>query len=195
MIGRKRSGFTVLELIIVIFIVGVLGAIVAATLTKSLQDNARVEQETIVQRDLSLALDRVGKVIRSTTQLLAASQTNLKIRGYARAADLAPSEIEYYLDNGAWKLSVIAASGTPPNYTYLPGNKVVSLLAGKLTNDLNDPLFRFYDQKGLLLSFPVIQAAVTVIEIRPKGTDSKSSLTKPVELSTKVHLRNFKTNL
>ncbi|MEK7548329.1 MAG: type II secretion system protein, partial [Patescibacteria group bacterium] len=139
--SRSRAGFTVIEMIITIFIVGVLGAIVTATLTKSLQDNARVEQETIVQRDLSLALDRVGKVIRSTTQLLAASQTNLKIRGFAKSADQAPSEIEYYLENGSWKFSVIAASGLPPDYIYLSSDKVVSILAGKLTNDNNNPLF------------------------------------------------------
>lgn len=195
----RRKGFTIIELIVVAGLGSILGAIVVSVVIKNFSDNRRVESTSLVQRDINLAIDGVNKVLRSTTQILEATATTVKVRAYRNVGDVAPSEIYYYIatHNGqqAVRYSVIPASGTAPNYTYNAQDAQTYTLLPKVTNNIGLPLFKFYDQNNVLLTSPVVLSEVRVIEVSPSCLDIAGTLTTPIVVTTRATLRNFKTNL
>ena len=193
--SRHGAGFSVLELIVVIFIVSLFGGLVSSTILKSYANNRLVETQAIVQTELNLAVDRLSRVLRSSTVILQATETNFKIRGYPNVADNAPSEINFYLENTKIKYSVIPPSGTAPNYTYNQGDAKYYTLIGKTTNSVNNPVFRYYNDQNALLNFPVTIASIKVVEPTLSAVDASNVLQTPIIVTTKITLRNFKTNL
>ena len=192
---KIQRGFTLIELLVVIFIISIFGAIISSTFIKSYANNRNVETQAVIQTELNKAVDRLSRVLRSATQILEATQTNLKIRGYPNVSDSAPSEINFFLSGTVLKYSVIAPSGQAPNYTYNQADAKFFTLVGKMTNDVNTPVFRYYDNQGLLINFPVAISSIRIVEPTLSAIDSSNSLRFPIVVSTKITLRNFKTNL
>jgi len=193
---KKHPSFTIIELVVVMFIIAILGTVTASFIIKSLRDQERLQAQALVQGQLTTALERVAKVIRGTTVLIQTEQNILTIRGWANVSDTAPSEVSYFIDtDSSWKFSVIPASGTAPNYVYGPNDKKTYTLADKLVNDTSHPLFNYYDELNNQLSFPVSVAAIKMVELSPLAKDTTNWLILPVELTTRVNLRNLKTNL
>lgn len=194
---RSKQGFTIIELIVVMGLTALLGGIVSSVIISSYQSNRKVESASIVQRDINLAMDRVNRVLRSTTDLQQADSTSLRIRGYLNAADAVPSEIYFFIDNatGAIKYDVILPSGAAPNFTYDPAQATTYTLLPKVVNSASDPLFYYYNEIGEQLESPVNLSAVKSVEVIPKSIDTAGTLSEPIVVSTRVTLRNFKTNL
>lgn len=193
--SRQSAGFSILELILVIFIVSLFAGLVSSTIIKSYSNNRLVETQAIVQTELNLAVDRLSRVLRSSTLILEATQTNLKIRGYPSTADNAPSEINFYLQNSALKYSVVPPTGTAPNYTYNINDAKYYTLLGKTSNSIANPVFRYYNDQNVLLNFPVSIGSIKVVEPNLSALDSTNVLPNPIIVTTKITLRNFKTNL
>ena len=192
---KSRNGFTLMELLVVIFIISLFGGIVSSTFIKSYANNRLVETQAIVQTELNQATDRLTRVLRSATLILEATETNFKMRGYPNAADTAPSEINFYLNGTALKYTVIPPSGQAPNYTYNPADAVLRTLVAKTTNSVSNPVFRYYDDVGGVLSFPVGISSIKIVEPTLSAIDSSNVLKNPIVVTTKITLRNFKTNL
>ncbi|OGD64657.1 hypothetical protein A3A71_01215 [Candidatus Berkelbacteria bacterium RIFCSPLOWO2_01_FULL_50_28] len=184
-----------MELVISMAILSIIGTIVTTEIVRSFRQNNELTAKSIVQSDLILATDRVSRVLRSTVLVVETTQTNLKIRGYPSSGAVAPSEINFYISAGALKYSVVPPTGQAPNYTYNQGDAVYHTPLKKITNSTSNPLFNYYDGDGNLLAFPVTVADVKVVEFRPSALDSGSVLTTPISVTTKLTLRNFKTNL
>ncbi|MCR4277794.1 MAG: type II secretion system GspH family protein [Candidatus Berkelbacteria bacterium] len=191
----KKGGFSVLELIIVIFIVSLFGGLVSSTIIKSYSNNKLVETQSVVQTELNLAIDRLSRVLRSSTLIMEATETIFKIRGYPNVADNAPSEIKFYLDGTALRYSVIPPTGQAPDYTYNEADAKVYTLVGKTTNAVNNPAFRYYNDQNVLLNFPVSVSSIKIVEPTLSAIDSGNILKSPIIVTTKITLRNFKTNL
>lgn len=191
----RRGSFTLIELLVTMFIVSLLGGLVVGFVSQSYRNNREVQTLSIVQTELNLANDRLTRVLRSATEILEATQTNVKIYGYPNVSDTIPSQINFYIDGTAIKYSVIPATGTPPNYTYSVGNAQLHTLVGKSTNSVNLPLFKYYDENNALLNFPVTLSSVRVIEPNISALDTSNILTSPLVVTTKINLRNLKTNL
>lgn len=191
----RKPGFTLIELVMVTFIMTILGGIVSTVIVKSFSSNQQVENQALVQRSLSLGLDRFSRVMRSTTHLLEATNTNVKIRGYPNVADTAPSEINFYLTGTQIRYSVIPPTGSPPNYTYNPADAKTYQLLPRVTNTVSQPIFVYYDETNTALASPIVIADVKAVEFRPIATDANSTLTKPITATSRATLRNFKTNL
>ncbi|MEK7170971.1 MAG: hypothetical protein AAB774_01535 [Patescibacteria group bacterium] len=192
---KKIPAFSVLELILVIFIVSLFGGLVSSTILKSYANNRLVETQAIVQTELNTAIDRLSRVLRSATLILEATETNFKIRGYPNVADIAPSEINFYLDGTALKYSVIPPTGQAPNYTYGSADAKYYTLVGKTSNSIANPAFRYYNDQSVLLNFPVQIASIKVVEPTLSALDTGNILKLPIIVTTKITLRNFKTNL
>lgn len=192
----KRPAFTIVEMIVVIFILSIFGGVVTQYIVKSYSNNQQVEAGSIVQKDLNLAVDRFNRVLRSSTELLEATATTIKIRGYPNVGDTAPSEIYFYIQGTAVKYSVIPPTGTAPNYTYNSANaKYYTLLPNVINNSGATPLFRFYSDTNVLQTLPVSLANVKSIEFAPVAKDAQNVIKIPVSVTTRATLRNFKTNL
>jgi prepilin-type N-terminal cleavage/methylation domain-containing protein len=192
--GTKRA-FTIIEMVVVIFIITLLSGVVAETINKSYADNRKVEAQSITQKDINFAIDRLSRVLRSATLVMETTETNLKVRGYPNTSDAAPSEINFYLSDSSLKYSVIPPTGSAPNYTYDINNAKYYTLLSKTTNSVSNPVFRYYNDQGSLLNFPVSAGSVKEVEPNLSALDSGGVLKLPIVVSTKITLRNFKTNL
>lgn len=164
-------------------------------IVRSYSENRKVEASSLAQKDINAAIDRFNRIMRSTTTLLAATQTTVTIRGYPNAADTAPSEISIYLSTPKVLYSVIPPTGTAPNYTYNPADAVIYTLLPNVTNTIELPLFKYYDSTNTQLSYPVTIANVKAVELSASAKDSGNILTAPINITTRATLRNFKTNL
>lgn len=189
------KGFTILELIIVMFFISILGVIVAQGISSSLRDNRRLEVETQVQRESAMALERIAKVLRSTTQIIAVDPNSITIRGYPTVDETIPSEIRYFIDDQRLRLSVTPPSGVAPNFIYNPSSAVETTLIGRVVNDNNNHLFEYYNEANVRLTGTINIADIRSIEILPRVIDRNNILRTPFSTSTKVMFRNFKTNL
>ncbi len=193
---NKRPAFTIVEMIVVIAILGIFGGVVSEYIVKSYSNNQQVEAGSIVQKDLNLAVDRFNRVLRSTTELLEATATTIKIRGYPNVADAAPSEIYFYIQGVAVKYSVIPPSGTAPNYTYNSADAQYFTLLPNVTNNSGaTPLFRYYNDANVLQTLPVNLANVKSVEFAPVAKDAQNVIRTPISVTSRATLRNFKTNL
>jgi len=192
---KKRAGFSLIEMIVVMFIFTILGGVVANVIVSSNQNYQLLEAQSVVQRDLNLGLDRFNRVMRSATKLLETTNTNVKVWGYPNVNDVAPSEINFFLTETKISYSVIAPTGSAPNYTYNPANAKTLTLVPRVTNTGAEPVFVYFDDTNAQLTSPVVMADVKAVEFRPLATDVKNSLTKPISATTRATLRNFKTNL
>lgn len=196
---RARSAFTLIELLVAGALASLLGALVVGVIVKSFSDHRKLEATSVVQRDINLAVDRINKVLRSTTQILEATTTTIKIRGYPNAADVAPSEIYFFIaqHNGfpAVRYSVTPPSGTAPNYTYDPVSATTYTLLPHVANSAGAALFTYYDEENTPLSGTVNIGQIRVVEFTPRALDVGGVLSAPLITATRAQLRNFKDNL
>lgn len=193
----RSKAFTIVELLVVMSIMTILGGIVTNYIVKIGRQNSQIEATAIGQKDLNLAIDRLDRVIRSSTLLLSTTDMSLRVRAYANTGDAAPSEIYFYVDSASnFKYQVIPPSGSPPSYTYDASHAVTYTLLTNLQNSSpSNPLFKYYNDNNTLLVSPVSQTDVTAIEVDPSILDTKKFLKKPLSVTTLVSLRNLKTNL
>lgn len=63
----EKPAFSLIELVVVMAILSILGLVVIQMVSKTLRDNATLEAQSIVQKDLNLGLDRINRVFRSST--------------------------------------------------------------------------------------------------------------------------------
>jgi len=192
----KFRAFSTLELLLSMFVISLFSGIVTQTIIKSYSNNRLVETQAIVQTELNFAIDRITKVSRSTTEILEATPVNLKMRGYPNVNDTAPSEVNFYLSNGSLKYSVVPPTGSPPNYTYSYDDATYYTLVSKTSNDdSGNKLFNYYNENNLLLTTPIAISAIRVVEPTINALDINNILNNPIIVTTKISLRNFKTNL
>lgn len=192
---KKRPGFTLIELLVVMSISMLLGGIVTDFYVQMNVKNQRVQAASLAQRDLSLATDKFNRILRSATIIISASETSLTVRGYPNPSDEVPSQISIFINGSKVSYSVIAPTGTAPNYTYNQANAKTYTLLPNVTNSIALPLFKCYNNTNTLLPFPVTIASVTEVEFLPSAKDADNILSTPIAVSTRVQLRNFKTNL
>ncbi len=194
MIRQQKNGYSLVELLVVAPII-VLASIIAFTI---IFRGNQAYQYSMAQADasqlLTNSLDRISRVLRSTNVIIAASNNDLTVESYFSPRDSVPDRARYYLSNGKLLVDVTPASGTAPNYTYLASDMKTITLANA-TNTASQPLFRYYDQNGAMLNSPPTLAAVTVVEITLAVNPKPSVLKNDQSSSTRVQLRNRKTNL
>ncbi|HUD20587.1 MAG TPA: type II secretion system protein [Candidatus Saccharimonadales bacterium] len=193
---KKSGGFTLIEIIVTMALMSIIGGVAVGTIITSMRNNQKVEAQSLVHRDLSNALDKFDRVIRSTTVILEATQTTLKIRGYPTAADTVPSQIYFFITaGGALHYTIIPPTGTAPNYTYNQNNAKEYTLMAKVTNSNAAPLFGYFNSSNQLLTYPVTLASIQAVQVSIQALDGANLLTTPIVASTIIDMRNFKTNL
>lgn len=191
---KLRPGVTLIELLIVLPIIVVVGLVTTQIMFKSWQ----AYQYSLAQAQASdtfvRTLDRMSRVIRSSSKVISASNNDLTIETYYSPRDNAPDHTRYYLNSSQVKADVIPATGTSPNYTYPAGNTKTYSISQAL-NTASQPLFRYYDENGTLLTAPYDTNAIRKVEITLTINPQPNFLKIDQSSSTQVQLRNMKTNL
>ncbi|MEI7818844.1 MAG: hypothetical protein WCI47_01870 [bacterium] len=190
----KRRGFTFIELLIVMPIAVFLSIIAAMIIFRGWQAYQYSLAQSEASYQLVNSLDRVSRVVRSASSVVAASANDLTVDSYFSPRDAVPDRVRYYISSGVLKIDIIPASGTAPNYVYSSSDKrTITIISVK--NGVTQPLFKYYDESGSLLSSPYDTSAIHKVEIGLVINPKPAFLKSDQSSSTQVQLRNRKTNL
>ena len=194
---RSSRGFTIVELLVVIFCFAIIGAVVSEYTIQTFINESQLEGQNNTQTELNSAIEKISKIIRSCTEIDQADNNTLVIKGYPNTNDTIPSKITFAITSESLKFTVIPPTGTGPNYTYDPMNGKIYNLVTKLSNPALGQIFHYYGDNNMELTQPVSIGFIKMIEVvltsQPDGPPAH--LPKPITVSTKIELRNFKTNL
>jgi prepilin-type N-terminal cleavage/methylation domain-containing protein len=193
--NHAQSGYTLVEMIIVTGVFGIVLLLLANFAISGMNSYNYLTAQTNTSTDLNNQIGRVSRVIRGTTAVVSAGQNDLTIYGYFSPRDTAADKIHYYITGGSTLMvDVIPASGTAPNYTYLVGDLKSYVITTKLTV-APSPVFTYYDDLGNQLSGAFLTSQVKQIGILLSANPNPNRLPVPITISTRVTLRNMKTNL
>lgn len=192
---RLDSGFTIVELLVAISLIGTLLLVFSLFFINSYQSYLNLQQNTIRMNDLSNGLQRVARVIRGISAITDASSSSLTGLAYFTPRDTTLSRVRYFYDapSRSLKVGVIAASGTAPNFTYNTANERITTIAENV--NVTQPVFIYLDISGVETTF----TSDTFKDIQSVkiqlANDKVGQYTKQFQLETTVSLRNRKTNL
>lgn len=193
------AGFSLVELLVVIALLAVVGAIVATTLKSGFRSTTLVQRETESSAELQRSVERIARELRVADPLEAAvpSQNRVQIRVFRdgvcfRHIYLEESgQLVQYTQSpllpappppGAPSDDTACATAAPATVTGLPRTVLIrDLTAGTA-------VFRYYDRDGAELAFPgALPRDVAQVEITLRRPGGKST---PVSVTTRVDLRN-----
>jgi hypothetical protein len=126
--------------------------------------------------------------------VISAGNNTITIYGYFSPQDATVKQIRYFISGTNLNIGVTPPSGTAPNYTYNSSNEVITTTRVDLAMGSNT-LFTYYDDAGNLLPNGFATSQVKAIGIYVAANPRVKQLGIPIAVTTRVTLRNFKTNL
>ena len=189
-----QSGYSLVELLVVITITSMIAVPLVVFSYKGLTSYEFLQAQSNTSTELSTLSQRMGKVIRGTTLIVDAQANTLTIFGYFSPQDTIVKKIRYFISGSNLKIGVTPPTGTAPNYTYLASDEVVTTTRVDLSMG-STPMFTYYDDTGAQLPNGFANTQVKQIGLYVAANPRTKQLSVPISLSTRVTLRNFKTNL
>lgn len=192
--GTTEDGFTLLELTIAALLTGMLAVPLMTFTFKGLSSFQFMQTESNTSVELSTVSEQMAKVIRGTTSVITAQANTLTVYAYFDPADTVVKQVRYFVSGNNLDVGVTPPSGTAPNYTFPSQNEVVTTLYSNLVMG-STPMFTYYDNANNQLSPGFTTSEVNQVGIYVAANPSPNQVTVPIALTTRVTLRNFKTNL
>ncbi|MBW4060990.1 prepilin-type N-terminal cleavage/methylation domain-containing protein [Candidatus Saccharibacteria bacterium] len=190
----SESGYSLLELLIVIVITGLIALPLSTFLIKGLSSYNFIQAQSDTALELQTLSDRVTKVVRGATSLDTASPDTLIVYAYFSPQDTVIDKVRYFVNGTNLNIGVTPPTGTAPSYTYLPANEKfyttrIDLAMGTAS------LFTYYDDADNLLTGSFLPSQVKEVGLYVAANPNAKQVPVPISISTKVTLRNLKTNL
>lgn len=161
---------------------------------KGLSSYEFLQAQSNTSTELSTLSQRMGKVIRGATGVLAASSNSLTIYGYFSPADTEVKKIRYFISGTNLNIGVTKPDSASQPYTYNNYPEVVTTTRVDLAMG-STPMFTYYDDAGNLLGSGFSTGQVKMVGLYVAANPRTKQLAVPISLTTRVTLRNFKTNL
>jgi type II secretory pathway pseudopilin PulG len=199
----RTQGFTIVELILVIFITGLLSLSIASMLIKTLQGS---NQEFLAAQNVSQAISVATKFTNDLRNATNGSDGSYPVGEagatqvvfYSNAGDSANvNRIRYYLSGTTLYRGFTAPSGTPLSYNL--ANEIIRVVQ---TDVINNPsvIFTYFDgdytgsESALIQPVNVnnikyVKMSLTILKQIEKGNQSTFSI------SAGAAIRNLKNNL
>jgi prepilin-type N-terminal cleavage/methylation domain-containing protein len=190
---NAEAGFSLLELLVVIVITGLIALPLSTFFINGLKSYNFVQAQSDTSLELETLADRVTRVVRGAISIDTAAPNSLIVYGYFSPQDTVIKKIRYFVVGTNLNIGVTPPGGTAPNYTYTGAEKIttsrIDLVMGSNT------LFTYYDDVGNKLTGAFLPAQVKEIGLYIGANPNAKQVPVPISISTKVTLRNLKTNL
>jgi hypothetical protein len=144
--------------------------------------------------ELSTLSERIAKVLRGTTGIAAASANTLTIYGFFSPADTEVKKIRYFINGTNLNIGVTKPDSASQPYTYNNYPEVITTTRVDLAMGANS-MFIYYDDAGNVLPNGFATSQIRAIGMYVAANPRTKQLSVPIAVSTRVTLRNFKTNL
>jgi prepilin-type N-terminal cleavage/methylation domain-containing protein len=191
---KYEDGYSLLELLVVIVITGMIALPLSTFFIKGLSSFQFIQVQSDTALELQTLTDRVAKVVRGVTNVDTASPNTLIVYGYFSPQDTVIKKIRYFVNGTNLNIGVTPPSGTAPNYTYLSSDEVITTTRIDLAMGANS-LFTYFDDAGNQLTGSFQPGQVKEIGIFVAANPNTRQIPVPISISTKITLRNLKTNL
>ena len=191
---QAQQGYSLIELLVVMTLTTMIAAPLVVFTYKGLSSYEFLQAQSNTSIELSTLTQRIAKVVRGTTGVIAASDNTLTIYGYFSPQDTTVKKIRYFISGNNLNIGVTPPTGTAPNYTYLSANEVITTSRIDLQMGAT-PMFTYYDDAGNMLANGFSTSQIKAVGIYVAANPRTKQLSVPVSLTTRVTLRNFKTNL
>lgn len=189
-----EGGYSLVELLVVITLTMVLAIPLIIFSSKGLSSYEFLQAQSNTSTELSSLTARIGKVVRGTSGIIAAGDNTLTIYGYFSPADSEVKKIRYFISGQNLNIGVTKPDSASQPYTYNNNPEVVTTTRIDLAMGAN-PMFTYYDDSGNLLASGFATSQVKAIGIYVAANPRTKQLSVPIAVTTRVTLRNFKTNL
>lgn len=190
------SGFSLLELMITMGLMGILAIFTYAAFNTSIIEYFGLQKQSINFTDMAVQSQRISNVIRSSTDIVIATQDELTVYAYFSPADTYVSKVHYYKNSAKTKLfaDVTRMTANPPIGTEVAGSTKTYTILDNYSQSSTVKLFAYLDASGNAI-VPPIADLHTVKGVRVTLTSPTSQKNVNQTISLQVSLRNRKTNL
>ncbi|HVQ44044.1 MAG TPA: prepilin-type N-terminal cleavage/methylation domain-containing protein [Candidatus Saccharimonadia bacterium] len=197
MLLRKRldqGGYSLIELLVVMTLTAMIAVPLVMFSYKGLTSYAFLQAQSDTSTELSTLSARIGKVLRGTTGVLSAQPNTVTVYGYFSPADTVIKKIRYYISGNNLVIGVTDpdSAAIPATYNNNPEKPTITRVDLAMGSNT---MFTYYDDAGNVLSPGFATSQVRAIGIYVAANPKAKQLSVPVSLTTRVTLRNFKTNL
>ena len=182
-----------IEMVVVIALIAILTVVLSAFLSQSLKSYRLKRQSVDLQEKAAHVIREFEQTVRAASDVLVASETELKFYRYFDLTSAYPTQVRYFLDSNKFKIGLTDPVGTAPNITYPTENERITLIIEDVVN--TDVLFKYYDGNNTLLTDPVDAVTVRMVELTISLDQNPGAPPEPIAEQTKINLRNMKDNL
>lgn len=176
--------------------VGILSTIVFTIMNTMINQYFSLQKESTNLTDLTAQSHRISNVLRSSTEIEAANDTELVAYAFFSPNDIYVSRIRYYVTDKKLKADVIDMTANPPIGSQIPESiKTYTILDSYLPVQ-GIPLFEYLNSTNQTISQPISDlSSIKAIRVNlavAGGTNQEGS---KQAISVAVSLRNRKSNL
>lgn len=192
----RQTGFTLVELLVTIVLTGIMMAAIFVFFKSSLFNYLGLQKSASNFTNLAAQSQRIGSVVRGTTDLIDVQNDSLQMYAYFYPTDQYVSIIKYYLDstNTVLLADVTPMSANPPIGAPITASKKTYTIIPSFKKVTGVNLFEYVNSANTVLTPPVSDLrTIRTIRINLSAETATNSVTQSIKLE--VNLRNRKTNL
>lgn len=191
---RNSGGYSLIELLVVITLTAMIAVPLVTFSYKGMTSYEVLQAQSNTSTELNTLSERVAKVIRGTTSIIDAQANTLTIYGYFSPADTQIKRIRYFINGSNLSIGVTQPDSASLPYTFNTNPEQITTTRIDLAMG-SAPLFTYYDDTATQLGAGFVTSQIKQIGIYVAANPKTKLVGTPISLSTRVTLRNFKTNL
>lgn len=181
--GKREDGFTLVEVLVVVVLIGVVGAVFASTVIQATQVDDRTRTRADAQYSVTLGMDRITERVRVAAPLVSVSSMQLVV-------DVFPTQPATGSVRERHSFTLASGQLTHRIDRFSPSTSTTaSTTSSRVLAESVDPAgssFTGRDRAGVVTT---TAAKVASVDVALRRTTRSA---KPVDSSTTIFLRNFK---